>query len=181
MPVSPVLNRADFESLYLFAGAEKGSLNPILSSRIVKQYYPKTIRLAAEELEVRGLQVDQARLAYFVRKGKVQPNKVAGEHVFTASEIDRIAALATELQYFTPDAWMRLWLGLNAADEVRALLKAQTEWPDVNQFVRIVVPGDASLGISASIVFRPMTAGEIAEREVRRKEARHNARQSAVA
>lgn len=165
--IRPYLARRDFEELVILRGL--GDETPAaIRERLIAAQYPATTPGAVAEMKSRGIDADLHRLHRAMRAGKFPEPAGEGRVLqWGPDDIDRAVEAMFHEGNLTPWGFWCLHDGVDAAEDLRARIAAESEFPNVplDDLVREILPGVIGRGVGKRVRYRRMTDAESGELE----------------
>jgi hypothetical protein len=173
-----IIGRRDYERFLILSKRDREMLSEDEQAELIEAEYSKPTELAALELRARGIDANASTLDYLIKKQAVPaPSGGTGRNRrWTPADIDRAADYLEDQNQLVPGAVTRMYLGVDAGQDLRAREAAFDANPDLprdtDMFVLEVVPGALGIGVPNRVRYRRMTTEEEGERLARIEEAR---------
>lgn len=176
--MTAALGRHDYEQLKLISPIDRKHLSEQELAELVDGQYPKSTEGAALELRERGIDANPSVLDYLIKKGHIKEPKGDGgrSRRWSKVDIDRAFDYLDEQQAYVPGTVARKFLGIDAAQDLKAQMEALQKHPelgpDMSRFVMEIMPHALGVGVPSMVRYRPMTAKEEADLRDRLAQAR---------
>jgi hypothetical protein len=148
-----IIGRRDYERFLILSKRDRETLGEDELAELIEAEYPKPTELAALELRARGIDANASTLDYLIKKNAIPtPSGGTGRNRrWTPADIDRAAEYLEDQGQLVPGAVTRMYLGVDAGQNLRAreaTFDANPDLPrDTDMFVLEVLPGALGVGV----------------------------------